>query len=140
MPLVGLALSILQVFIFIFLQSQEAEISKKLSSKMDLTFDLCWPETNLSTVCQLEGVSFFAKAALRLLRDYTFQHPLPPPTHSHTHTLADTHQLNWVIRAIYIIIQASGCFNSVVCGNVLVGTAVHSDRRRKQDSSVIYLV
>lgn len=52
-------------------------------------------------------------------------------THTHSHT--DTHQLNWVIRAIYIIIQASGCFNSVVCGNVLVGTAVHSDGRRKQD-------
>lgn len=56
-------------------------------------------------------------------------------THSHTHTLTDTHQLNWVIRAIYIIMQASGCFNGVVCGNVLVGTAVHSDRRRKKDGT-----
>lgn len=67
-------------------------------------------------------------------------------THSYSHTLTNTcshrhtHQLNWVIRAIYIIIQASGCLNSVVCGNVLVGTAVLSDRRRKQDSSIIYLL
>lgn len=61
-------------------------------------------------------------------------------THSHTHTHTDTHQLNWVIRAIYIIIQASGRFNSGVCGNVLVGTAVHSDRRRKQDSRALYIL
>lgn len=63
-----------------------------------------------------------------------FDCTLPPYTHSHSHTHSDAHQLNWVIRAIYIIIPASGGFNSVVCGNVLVGTAVRSE------GSVIYLV
>lgn len=60
-----------------------------------------------------------------------FEHTLP-------HTLANTQQLNWVIRAIYIIMQASGCFNGIVCGNVLPGTAVRSDRNGKKKTTTLY--
>lgn len=103
-----------------------------LAGRLRLTFDLSFDLLRITVVCAilffLNSFSFLFKRVFRCV--YVSTHTA---TLAHALTLADTQQLNWVIRAIYIIMQASGCFNGVVCGNVLVGTAVRSH------SSCIYI-